>query len=289
MKSLVKFVQIYKRIEQSPTRFSALVVVLLFGLFLEAYMHDFNLVYITLFFVFALAFTAGPMGILNIGQLEADYLKAGRFFVNQEGKIPLKIHNHSQITSWSILACDTENSIAIEMLKGEDSHIISFPFTPKKRGIFQHENCYLESRYPLSTARLVKPIKSHYKGLAYPEPKGKSLQEFMHIEENHYGEEKEFDGLREYDGSQKLSHMHWPSVAKGELSVKVFSKETSSPKLAFDFYKAGKDDESRLSQLCLWVLTCEKLQLHFSVQMPHKTLISTKESTDVILKYLARY
>jgi uncharacterized protein (DUF58 family) len=43
---------------------------MLFGFFLEAYMHNFNLVYITLFFVFGAAMSASPLGILNIGRLE---------------------------------------------------------------------------------------------------------------------------------------------------------------------------------------------------------------------------
>ena len=85
MKSLRTFAQIYRRVDQHATRYSALVVVLLFGLFLEAYMHDFNLVYITLFFVFSLAFSAGPIGILNLGHLKASYVRSGRMFAHQEG------------------------------------------------------------------------------------------------------------------------------------------------------------------------------------------------------------
>jgi hypothetical protein len=132
-------------------------------------------------------------------------------------------------------------------------------------------------------------IKESYECIVYPEPKGLPLESFLHQEETHYGEEKEFDGLREYDGSQKLSHIHWASVAKGEISVKVFSKETQTPKLVFNFYSVAKEDEARLSQLCLWVLECEKKNLPFMIQMPNKLLNSTKESIDVILETLARY
>jgi hypothetical protein len=73
------------------------------------------------------------------------------------------------------------------------------------------------------------------------------------------------------------------------MAVKLFTKETETPKLLFDFHTAGKNDETRLSQLCLWVLECEKQKLPFMVQMPHKVLNSAKESIDVILETLARY
>ncbi len=289
MKSLRTFVQIYKRIDQHATRYSAVVVILLFGLFLEAYMHDFNLVYITLFFVFSLAFSAGPIGILNLGHLEVNYLHPGRLFAHKEGKICMEVHNTSTTTSWSVTLQDENNSLQLDKIKGETSKILKLTFIPNKRGTFIHANCYLESKYPLSTVRLVMKISESYKGIVYPEPKGLSLHSFLEQEETYYGEEKEFDGLRSYDGSQKLSHIHWASVAKGDMSVKVFSKETQTPKLLFNFYTAATDDEARLSQLCLWVLECEKQNLPFMIQMPNKLLNSAKESIDVILEALARY
>jgi len=289
MKSLRIFAQIYKRIDQHATRYSALVVVLLFGLFLEAYMHDFNLVYITFFFVFSLAFSAGPIGILNLGHLEASYVRSGRLFAHQEGKISMQIHNPSTTTSWSVTLHHENISIALEQPKGEASTTLQLPVAPNKRGTFIHKDCYLESKYPLSTVRLVMKINESYVGIVFPEPKGLSLHSFLHKEETYYGEEKEFDGLRAYDGSQKLSHIHWASVAKGDMSVKVFSKETQTLKLIFNFYAASTDDEARLSQLCLWVLECEKRNLPFMIQMPNKLLNSAKESTNVILETLARY
>lgn len=289
MKSLRTFIQIHRSIKQHATIFSLVVVIFLFGLFMEAYMHDFNLVYITLFFVFSLAFSAGPIGVLNLGRLHSTFLPSGRLFSHQEGKISLKINNTATISAWSITVHGNDAVVTINYIKGESTSIVHLPFTPQKRGTFIYDNVYLESKYPLSTARLTLPIKENYEGLVYPEPKGKSLASFLNEEETYYGEEKEFDGLKEYDGSQRLSHIHWASVAKGELSVKRFIKETETPNLVFDFFKAGKEDEARLSQLTLWVLECEKRHFQFAIQLPKKYLNSAKESIDDILKTLARY
>lgn len=289
MKSLRKFIQTHKTTKRHATRFSLVLVLLLFGLFMEAYMHDFNLVYITLFFVFSLAFSAGPIAVLNLGHLEAHFIPTGRFFAHQEGSISLYIYNASSTTSWSILVRHEELEVALPKLKGESSTTLQLPFTPLKRGIFNYGNCYLESKYPLSTARLTRDIPDSFEGIAYPEPKGMSLRAFLNEEETHYGEEKEFDGLRQYDGSQSLSHIHWASVAKGDMAVKVFSKETQTPNLVFTFQTLDGSEEARLSQLCLWVLECEKLHLPFSIQMDHKRLTSAKESIDEILEYLSKH
>ncbi|MCF6243769.1 MAG: DUF58 domain-containing protein [Sulfurovum sp.] len=290
MKSFLQFIQIHKSVKQHATRFSAVVVVLLFGLFLQAYMHDFNLVYITLFFVFSFAFSAGPIGVLNIGSLKSTFLKQGRFFAEVEGKIPLQLYNPSKSTAWAIdIFYDKDTFLPLEKLESDTSTILQLPYTPNKRGHFTYEGVYLESKYPLSTARLTKLVKEIFTALAYPQPKGKSLNSFLSEDESHYGEEKEFDGLRDYDGSQKLSHIHWASVAKGELSVKTFVKEHQTQNLLFHFFTSGSDDEARLSQLCLWALSCEKLHLTFDIQMPQKRLSSNKESIDEILSYLAKY
>ncbi len=262
---------------------------MLFGLFMQAYMHDFNLAYISLFFVFSFAFSAGPLGVLNLGHLKSNFEPSGRFFVGKEGQVSVKIENTSTTTSWAVALHGQDVSAPLAKLKGEAAATLQLPYIATKRGRFTYEGCYLESKYPLSTARLTLAIKESYEGISYPEPKGKSLEAFLNEEETYYGEEKEFDGLQAYDGTQKLSHIHWASVAKGELAVKVFSKETQTPNLIFDFSKAGSDDEARLSQLCLWVLECEKKRLPFAIVLARQRLDSRKESIDDILTTLARY
>ncbi len=289
MKLLLTFVQTYRQIYQHATLFSAVVVGLLFGLFLEAYMHDFNLVYITLFFVFSLAFSAGPIGIVNIGYIKTQYLKSGRLFANTDGHLSLELYNPRASSLWALSLHHKEESVDIPHIKSDSSNIVQLPITPTKRGEFIHDECYLQSLYPISTARLTIPIGVSYTAIIYPQPKGKSLESFIHQEETHYGEEREFDGLQEYDGSQKLSHIHWASVAKGDMSVKVFTKEREIPKLFFYFDKIAGDTEEKLSQLSLWVLECEKRNLPFSIKISDKIFNSPKEEIDVILSFLAKY
>jgi len=263
---------------------------MLFGLFLEAYMHDFNLVYITLFFVFSFAFSAGPIGVLNLGNLKTTFAKQGRIFAKNETSLRFNIANPSTATSWSVvLHGKDESKIEIPFIKSETSVNTYLPFTAEKRGSFTYDECYLESKYPLSTARLTLIIKDSYKGIAYPQPIGIPLHNFISQQETHLGEEKEFDGLSSYDGTQKLSHLHWASVAKGEMAVKRFSKEQRVENLNFIFNNIKGDTETRLSQLTLWVLECEKQRLLFTIQLPQRTLHSHKESIDEILEILARY
>ena len=262
---------------------------MLFGFFLEAYMHNFNLVYITLFFVFGVAFSAGSIGTFNLGRLDAEFSGSSRLFVNLGGKLYFDIINSSKHTSWAIeLHCD-ESSSLVGYIRGNTKLTSSIDITPQRRGDLKCEDSYLQSFFPISTVRFVLPIETECDSLVYPEPKGISLRSFLNKQKSYFGEEKDFDGLAPYSGTESQSRIHWASVAKGEIAVKTFSHEEHTQELYFKFNDAGKNNEARLSQLCLWTLSCEKSYRPFVIEMPNKILSSKKESIDEILTHLARY
>ena len=91
-------------------------------------------------------------------------------------------------------------------------------------------------------------IDESYQTTVYPDPKGISLHTYLEQQESYYGEEKEFEGLRQYDGTQRVSSIHWPSVAKGDMSVKEFSKESAIQSAL----KAGDYIIQPLIRLDLW-------------------------------------
>jgi len=288
MSTIRNFFKIRRRIKQRGTINSLLVVLMLFGFFLEAYMHNFNLVYITLFFVFATAFSVSPFGILNLGQLKAHYSHSERLFSGVEGYLFFKISNSSLRPAWAIeLHCDKEQT-KVSKIEGHSHKIIELQTRRDNRGKYSIDKCRLESLFPLSTVRFVLPFNSSHEIIVYPKPRGKSLQSLLAKQRAYFGEEMDFDGLSPYSG-ESLSRIHWASVAKGEMSVKKFSHEMQSRELKFGFYDAGTDDEMRLSQLTLWVLECERLREPFQIIMPHKVLRSKEEDIDAILEYLAIY
>jgi len=289
MYSFRTFAQIRKRVRQKATLYSFLVVVLLFGLFLEAYMHNFNLVYITLFFVFAVAFSAGSFGMLNIGLLHLRYERCSRLFANGEGELYFGVESRYNESSWGIkLVCDGTTH-PLPPLSPHTTTTVKVPLTPPKRGYSLIEACHLESLFPIATVRFVLPLENECRPLVYPEPLGKPLATFIEEHTSTIGEERDFEGLATYSGAEPLSRIHWASVAKGEGQVKKFEKIMIDEQLAFDFWQAGEGDEERLSQLTLWVLECERQDRPFTIDMPHQRLDSTKEEIDAILAILATY
>ena len=283
------FLRTRKRVRQWPTRFSLVVVVMLFGLFFEAYMHNFNLVYITLFFVFAAAMSVDPPGTLNVGNLEAEHSHCGRLFANRAGRCFFQLHNPAKIHSYAIMLVCDELRTTIARIASGTTRTVALTLTPERRGRYTCESCRLESLFPLSTVRFVLQLQSTIRTVVFPEPKGRPLQDFLMRQRAPFGEEQDFDGLSVYTGGESLSRIHWPSVAKGEPAIKQFEKEHRTDTLIFDFFRCADNDEARLSQLSLWVIECEKADLPFMIRMPDQTLNSKKVSIDAILETLALY
>jgi len=288
MEAIRNFIKLRREVKQRGTIFSLFVVLLLFGLFLEAYMHNFNLVYITLFFVFATAFSVSPFGIKNIGQLKARYDHSERLYAGSRGRLFFRVSNPSKSTSWAIELECSGSKVEIGRIDAGRSRVVAVEVMPPKRGIFRIDKCRLQSLFPLSTVRFVLPIGDS-EAIVYPQPKGVSVDSIKSKQSSHFGEEGDFDGLAPYSGRESLSRIHWASVAKGEPNIKKFSHDIEQRELVFDFYDSASDDEARLSQLTLWVLECEKKRDKFKIIMPNRIISSKKESVDVILKYLSLY
>ena len=278
-----------KRLRQRATLGSLLVVLLLFGLFLEAYMHNFNLVYIVLFFVFALAFVASPFGIYNMANLTLSLQGSDRLFAQKRSAIYLALANTKNTESYALKLECMGQSLFLPLLQADSKEILTLSYRPEQRGKCEIGNCSLQSLFPLATIRFLLPLDLSTHKVVYPRPRGSSLETFLSRQKGHFGLESDFEGITPYTGDAPLSKIHWPSVAKGESALKKFAHEIPLEQLHFDFYAAGNNDEARLSQLTRWILECEAQNLDFQVQMPHENLNSKRMSTDAILEKLALF
>jgi len=283
------FNQTRKRLKQRATWYSLLVVIMLFGFFLEAYMHNFNLVYITLFFVFGIAMSASPLGILNIGKLEVKLKNCERLFEKEQGSCYFNCHNPANFESYAIELYCMEQRVPISRIPAQKTISVKLSFTPEKRGSLHIKECFLQSIFPLYTIRFILPLECDVTRMVYPRPAGVSLEEYLAKRKFMFGDEQDFDGIRYDDEVRNLARIHWPSVAKGQSAIKVFDHELPHDTLQFDFLSAGKSDESRLSQLTLWILESERRSLDFEILLPQETLQSKRMDTDEILAKLALY
>lgn len=293
MRELVKsllthLISINTTIKSRPTGYVWILIIIMFALFLQAYMHNFNIVYITLFTIFSLAISGCYFGRKNLYDISLIELPQERIFANKKALLKWRIINKADNPVYDITLKIKGSSKLFSSITKDT--IVTLTHTFEKRGFRTYPKVTLESRFPLLHVKFLKTHKQEKNILVYPQPKGTSLKKYINEQLSHHGERSDFEGIRRYEKSDVASLIHWPSLAKGgDLMSRNFSYTTKTKGLQFDFLSCGDNDEERLSQLCLWVLECEKQGFDFTITMPQKIYSSKKESVDEILQKLAQY
>jgi len=290
MRSLKAYISILKEVKNRPTKFFLYPVLVIIALFMQAYMHNYNIVYLMMFFLVGIASAASLYGVYNLYYIKAKLLAQDRFFVNETASYTLSIINESSNTLYDINILFEEQVKNIQSIKPYDAIPISLKTHFVKRGEVQLPKLELNSLFPLPHEIKFKTIHIEESILVYAQAKGVSLFDFYNIDESVNGELNEFDGIKNFIQGENISLIHWASLAKSEtLKSKKFLYEENKKILHFDFETLHGDIEERLSQLTLWVLECEKYRLDFTLSLKHETLDSKELSFDEVLQTIAQY
>ncbi|MDX1296062.1 MAG: DUF58 domain-containing protein [Sulfurimonadaceae bacterium] len=282
--------QTSRRTTARITKYFWLLVVVICGLFLQAYMHNFNIVYISLFFLVGFGVVSEFMGRSNLARIEVKVLSVGRIFANRPSPYTLQLKNRSDAPSYAVTAENGNSEGEVGRVAAHTSAIATLQALFTQRGAGVLAPTELVSYYPLPHLRFGKRFEHEREVVVYPEPKGESLRELLSRNRSISGERDDFDGVRRYESGDTASLIYWPSVARGETVMsKQFILDEPSRKLRFEFASLEGDDETRLSQLALWILECEKSGQPFSIVMPSEVLDSQQRGIDEILETLARY
>jgi uncharacterized protein (DUF58 family) len=81
--------------------------------------------------------------------------------------------------------------------------------------------------------------------------------------------DEDFSGLRAYEPGVPLKHMAWKVLARGgEAAVRSYTGLAAQPEWLDWSALEGQGTETRLSQLCLWVLESEAAQRPYGLRIP---------------------
>lgn len=290
MKSLKTYISILKRVKNRPTKFFFFLVIAIVILFLQAYMHNYNIVFLIMFFLVGVAGASSIYGVYNIYYVKVKLLSYERFFADTDANYKLSIINEYEYPSYDITVTSSKKTVHIKSIKPHHSETISLKEKFDKRGKNTLSAIKIHSFFPLPHEMKYRDIEINKEIVVYAKPKGKSLFELYDKNRALSGEVDEFDGVKKFNQGDNISYIHWASLAKNDsLMIKNFLYEDDSEKLHFDFKTISGSDEDRLSQLTLWVLECEKYRLDFTMSLNNDTLDSEIMSTDEILETIAKY
>jgi uncharacterized protein (DUF58 family) len=290
MKSFKTYISILKSVKNRPTKYFLYLVFIIISLFVQAYMHNYNIVYIMMFFLVGVAGASSLYGIANISNIKIKLLSRERFFASTPASYTLSIINDSTSSVYDITLKSEEATNHIKVIKAQERALLKFTTAFYKRGRAKLPNTTLSSLFPLPHERKYKEIHMQESLFVYAQPKGTSLFSIYNKDNSLNGEMDEFDGIRDFIQGENISYIHWPSLAKDEkLKSKTFLYEDEQKTLHFSYNKLTGESEDRLSQLTLWVLECEKHHLQFTLEINAKLLDSKEQSIDEILTTIASY
>jgi len=146
-----------------------------------------------------------------------------------------------------------------------------------QRGIARIEQFELRTRYPFGWFHAWTYVQGSLTAYVAPSPHGtRALPAVGGMGSASRSEargDEEFAGLRAYEPGVPLKHMAWKVLARGgEAAVQSYTSLASSPEWLEWSSLHGQDTESRLSQLCLWVLESDAAQRVYGLRIPGREI-----------------
>lgn len=238
--------------------------------------------------VFALAFLMVGLLIImpvhtfaNLAGLKLQRLDVEPVFAGDYGQVKIKVvktgkRNHERVR----LSWPPEEGVTFDLVDdtGDEKDVrIGMPLV--QRGRVKAPRIRVDSRFPLGLFQCWSWIDLDVEFLVYPQPKsagvlpiGASVGDGEQQQQVGTGGD-DFVGLKRYQPGDSLRHVAWKQFASGrDLNSKEYATG-SDTRLWLDWdLLAGRDVETRLSNLCAWVLEAERAQLPYGLRIPGHTL-----------------
>ncbi len=165
----------------------------------------------------------------------------------------------------------------------QGSSTVQVAFKPERRGLHRLPTLTAETRFPLGTFRVWTVWRPAAQVLVYPapevnapplpqgEPRSGGAANVARAQNT-----GEFDGVRAYRRGDPLKLVVWKKAAKadeaGGTGTSLVVRDTQQAQrheLWLDFMQAGTGDkEQKLSRLCAWVLSADKLAIDYGLRLP---------------------
>lgn len=136
----------------------------------------------------------------------------------------------------------------------------------------------ISTTHPLGLFRAWALPQLDARVLVYPAPAGNQPLPHSTTDHEQHGllasrGEEDFSGLREYVPGDSPQRIHWKAAARSDaLPIKQFAG-ASPERLELRWQDVAADDpETKLSQLCRWVIDANKTQRGFGLEVPGATI-----------------
>ncbi len=263
-----------KRIFILPTYYGVVFALTIFVMLLGALNYNNNLAFMLTFLLMGVGLVATFHTYRNISQLSFRAAKTMPTFAGHLARFWVVADNRGGPARYAIsLHAGGQQPVTID-IEANNSTTALLLLPTYKRGRIPYCVATVETRFPLGLYRAWSYVKVEASCLVYPRPVAENALPLPdHYEGGQHGVAPQgtddFVGFRNYHPGDSMRHINWKAVARGQsLLTKQFSlPETNELWLDWDALP-GTERETRLSQLCRWILDAHDAHLVYGLILP---------------------
>jgi len=208
----------------------------------------------------------------NLLGLQVDVTAETDAFAGREASFQFMLRNDSGVDRRDIeIRC--LDSGAIRCVPAGSSEPMTVVMPTPQRGVIRLTQFELRTLYPFGWFHAWTYVQSVLTAYVAPAPYGTralpAAEGSGYVSRSELRGDEDFAGLRTYQPGMPLKHMAWKVLARGgEAAVRSYTSLAAQPEWLEWSSLEGLDVETRLSQLCLWVLESEAAQRVYGLRIP---------------------
>jgi uncharacterized protein (DUF58 family) len=282
-----------QRVYIIPTRYGMILVLFLFVMFLGAVNYSNSMGHLLVFLLVSVAHTAMLYTHRNIRHLKLQHIHAAPTFCGESAQFNVTVENTGTQAVHQILLSTRPDeptkwrffsfirgflpNARIPHIAALENQRAELNILTTQRGYQSLGTVKLSTQFPLGLFNSWMQIATEAKVLVYPKPVGDLPLPTQIDEGQRYQPSMEkglddFAGLQKYRVGDPVHRIAWKkSVKSPELQTKQFSGQQSG-KLTLNWGDTQGDVETRLSQLCQWLLRCEQHGIATRLHLPNQSV-----------------
>jgi uncharacterized protein (DUF58 family) len=262
------------RIYILPTRLGAAYAAMVVAMVAGGLNYSNNLGLGLAFLLVSLGFVAMHHCHGTLSGLELRLLATESAFVGQAVRFRLQLENRRRTPRPRIEVSAGNGAAEIADVPPAASTTAEIAVVAARRGHVRLERFVLATRHPLGLFRAWTVVHPEYSAIAWPRPSERGRPpmgvgtDTGGAQDRAQGEE-DFAGLKPYQPGDSLRRIAWKAYARGQgLHTKQYAG-TDVVSHVFDWDSLpGLDVETRLSQICRWVLDAHESGEAFGIRLP---------------------
>lgn len=220
--------------------------------------------------------------VRNLAGLRLTRLPSDPVFAGDRARFRLRVDNAGGRRRFAIVArlatggrqSRQDDPVTHFALDADGACAVELSATAARRGWYAPGRVVLATRFPFGWFRAWSRNDLGLACLVYPRPEGtQPLPDHQPETRGEHGArgrgDDEFSGLRDYQQGDSAHRIHWKAVAREQgIPVKIFSGASSGITVLRWQDVIHGDTESRLAQLCRWVVDADAGDLRYGLSLP---------------------